>query len=70
MPQTHGTHSAYANGCRCEPCRAAGKAYRSTPIPEDYDRHGTLTGYTRGCRCDDCRGAAVAYRQSKKKETV
>lgn len=67
-PSTHGTISAYANGCRCEPCRDAGKAFRAG-VPADYKRHGTLTGYTHGCRCQDCKQAARDYRARKKKET-
>lgn len=58
-----GTRSAYAAGCRCDPCRAANATYataynraRGVP-PRQPAKCGTRSKYNRGCRCDECRTA-------------
>lgn len=62
---THGTDSGYRNhGCRCDPCKEAGRAYnalrwrarKDTFDPTDPSlQHGkTSYLYTLGCRCEPC----------------
>ena len=57
----HGVHARYAAGCRCEPCKEAGRqrrAKRKAGFGPDDPRHGSVNGYyTLGCRCDKCRQA-------------
>lgn len=36
LVRTHGTHSCYCGGCRCEPCRKGHSAYVSDRARQDY----------------------------------
>lgn len=72
----HGTPNGYFNyKCRCEPCKAAGRAYQLPRTKDRWEkglepsdpRHGSYNGYLNyGCRCNECREAnrvyAIGYR--------
>lgn len=70
----HGKYTGYNLGCRCDACKAAGKAYRVRTYsihlkqmqkdPKD-PRHGTYMGYVYGCRCDACKEAQRQYRKQR-----
>ena len=36
---THGTHSCYVTGCRCEPCTVANREYHRARAREYYRKH-------------------------------
>lgn len=66
MAKTHGTHSTYTAGCRCEPCRQAatlaskaGRQRRAALLASGaVVEHGRVSTYQHwGCRCADCRAA-------------
>lgn len=74
----HGTRSRYNDGCRCDACREANRAYAESrrraagAVPlEDYiaehraTDHGRAAVYQRGCRCEECR--AWNSREGEKK---
>jgi len=61
----HGTHSKYVQGCRCELCTEAHRAYnaetRQNRKQLEPSEHG-LTGYSDyGCRCPICTEANAAH---------
>lgn len=73
---TCGTEASYyKGGCRCEPCREAGRRARkrwrdrASKTPFDEMTHGDVTTYINyKCRCSDCRDAWAAYRRDSNRE--
>ena len=69
----HGTYSGYMrHKCRCEPCKAAGAAYRrkrrGAPRPKPTLQHGTRKGYNSfKCRCEPCKAAQSEYHSNRYK---
>ena len=70
MPVTHGTCSAYTNGCRCDQCRRANATYQDSwrrkqrAIPAwAHGRESTYTNYA--CRCNLCKAANSEARQAR-----
>lgn len=69
--QQHGSINVYNNlGCRCDPCKAAWRAYQLPQIARrkaqglepDDPRHGTYSGYSNwGCRRPCCVEANRLY---------
>lgn len=62
----HGTHRAYAKGCRCNVCREAERLYRNdVRSKKDFTvvdfQHGKRRGYRAGCRCKLCSDASRRY---------
>jgi hypothetical protein len=55
------TDGRYKNGCRCDGCRAAHRAYtaarRKAALSEGTLSHGVRATYDAGCRCWKCRSA-------------
>jgi AraC-like DNA-binding protein len=67
----HGSYYRYQEGCRCDECRAAQKAYMKKLQERGPREHGTESAYRNyKCRCDECRAAGSAanrrYRQGWK----
>lgn len=66
MSADHG-YASYANGCRCEVCRAAARLYRreqrAARLASGQIEHGLTAGYDCGCRCPDCRDARSVRHQ-------
>lgn len=66
---THeGSRVGYRDGCRCDGCRNAERAYQR----DLYDRrkrgiadHGVRSTYVKGCRCGDCREANRRYERDR-----
>lgn len=58
---SHGTHSKYSRGCRCDECKAGHREYtanrRKAALAEGTLSHGRASTYDAGCRCDKCRMA-------------
>jgi len=74
----HGTYTGYGQGCRCDRCAAAGKAYAQEYYRRRRDtgvgslrkppEHGTINMYTRHkCRCDLCRAASAKRAREARK---
>lgn len=67
--KTHGTDTAWREGCRCEPCgKAHTRAYNAKWFQRAQTRtpptHG-LNGYKNyGCRCEVCGEAGSAYNRA------
>jgi hypothetical protein len=68
----HGTWGRYCAGCKCVPCRDAGRAYnqaqyekqraaRSLKPPTPEPEHGTLQRYRKKCPCAECKAAYASY---------
>lgn len=58
----HGTNNRYSKGCRCEPCKQAGREYRALKRVFTHNN----AGYAHGCRCDICGAARLAYQRRKR----
>ena len=57
----HGqSYTLYADGCRCEPCRAAQADRNRRNRADRVQRltvHGIRSSYDAGCRCEECKDA-------------
>lgn len=60
----HGTRRRYDEGCHCDLCTEAMRAYKQDLAEREPPEHGTVSGYVNyRCRCPECTRAASAYQR-------
>ena len=72
-PHDVGSHTRYADGCRCDLCRAAHRKYtserRRAALEAGSLSHGRPSTYDAGCRCEKCWNAKQVYRFKRGEST-